>query len=49
MTLHLVTFIYDFLCAECCVINNLLDRIKSNQIKLCNNYDFYGFGVAHVH
>ena len=32
MTLHQVTVIYDFLCAKCCVIHILLDRIKSNQI-----------------
>ena len=34
MTLNLVTVIYDFLCAKCYVIHILLDRIKSNQIKL---------------
>ena len=33
MTLYLVTLIYDFLYAKCCVIYILLDRITSNQIK----------------
>ena len=28
MTVHLVTFIYDFLCTICCVIYILLDQIK---------------------
>ena len=32
MTNHLVTFIYDHLCAKFCVIYILLDGIKSNQI-----------------
>ena len=36
MTLHLVTFIYDVLCAKCCVIYILIDRIKSNQIRCLN-------------
>ena len=39
MTVHLVTVLYDFLCAKCNVIHILLDRMKSNQMNCNNNYD----------